>query len=277
MPCFWNFMEPSSAAARKFISGFWSIRFSSKACEKVDIIIVPDGHFDFIMHEGIVGIENGGENFDASSAEKFMIGQTDRPFNVRIKNGSFRAAGVKFRPEALKLASGGNLSELINKFSVCGELFKTASEMISTKKGFSLKDENLPSLMESIFKKNIALFERCENNEKTGELLEHISRSHGLLKIGDIARENGFNMRKVERVFIENTGMRPKTFSKILRLNYFLGLLCESNNSRIDEVCDYYCDRSHFHKELRGFSGIGSGKLLNSRYIFNPKFLILYE
>lgn len=89
---------------------------------------------------------------------------------------------------------------------------------------------------------------------------KRILETHGLIKISDIAEETGYTDRYLRRVVSQKLGMRVKTFSQIVQMQWSYHLRNEALENSINlaylaQLCGYY-DQSHMnatYKKLTGF------------------------
>ncbi len=84
-------------------------------------------------------------------------------------------------------------------------------------------------------------------------ILERIKWSKGLLTIGQLCDEMHLTPRTLQRKFKDETGMSPKEFLQITRLNYALNILQSDNNLSLTEISymSGYYDQSHFIRDIR--------------------------
>jgi AraC-like DNA-binding protein len=73
----------------------------------------------------------------------------------------------------------------------------------------------------------------------------------------DLSDQYGFSERYIQRLFIENVGLTPRSFFKIHRFNKSLELVRSSDSSltSIAYDCGYY-DQAHFIKEFKKYTGM---------------------
>lgn len=79
----------------------------------------------------------------------------------------------------------------------------------------------------------------------------------GQVRVDELAFDAGLSARQLRRLFIEQMGLSPKHFSRVIRFRHSLSRLRESRRGDWAEValeCGYY-DQAHFINEFREFSG----------------------
>ena len=86
---------------------------------------------------------------------------------------------------------------------------------------------------------------------------DRLIQKNGLVDIEGLSNQLNISRRSLERYFLDNVGMSPKYYAKVLRFNYAFGL--KRANPALDWFdiiydCGYF-DQTHFIKEFRHFTG----------------------
>jgi AraC-like DNA-binding protein len=90
----------------------------------------------------------------------------------------------------------------------------------------------------------------------------HVVAHGGRLPLADLARFAGLSQRQLRRVFLENTGLAPKVFCRVLRfrglVEHVVSNVASSGEERWAELAlDHgYYDQSHLTNEFRELSGL---------------------
>jgi AraC-like DNA-binding protein len=81
-------------------------------------------------------------------------------------------------------------------------------------------------------------------------------REFEVVPIGHLAAELAWSERRLERVFAEKIGLRPKLYSRILRFQRFLDTAGKGNANLLERALNAgFYDQSHLIKEFRTFTG----------------------
>ncbi len=88
-------------------------------------------------------------------------------------------------------------------------------------------------------------------------IYDEILDTHGLLPVKEILSRFGMNHRTLQRKFMKRIGVCPKTFARIVRVNYLWDI------SRIQSKADYqdmvfkgkYYDQAHLIKDFKAITG----------------------
>jgi AraC-like DNA-binding protein len=90
-----------------------------------------------------------------------------------------------------------------------------------------------------------------------------LARSHGCLRIGELAAELGWSRKRLGAEFRERVGLPPKTMARVLRFDRAMQLLTSAAPpcwSDLALACGYH-DQAHLAREVRELSGSTPGEL----------------
>jgi len=90
----------------------------------------------------------------------------------------------------------------------------------------------------------------------------HIVVNHGQLRVDDLAFDAGMSARQLRRVFIEQLGLSPKHFCRVVRFRHSLVRMRGAERGDFTQVAldSGYYDQAHFINEFREFSGYSPGE-----------------
>jgi transcriptional regulator GlxA family with amidase domain len=84
----------------------------------------------------------------------------------------------------------------------------------------------------------------------------------GQVRVDDLAFNAAMSARQLRRLFLEQLGLSPKHFCRVIRFRHSLPKLRATGRGDWTEValeCGYY-DQAHFIHEFREFSGYTPGE-----------------
>lgn len=84
----------------------------------------------------------------------------------------------------------------------------------------------------------------------------------GQVRIDDLACQSGLSARQMRRIFLEQVGLSPKHFCRVIRFRNSLsriGPACRGDWAQVALDCGYY-DQAHFINEFQEFSGHTPGE-----------------
>jgi AraC-like DNA-binding protein len=86
----------------------------------------------------------------------------------------------------------------------------------------------------------------------------------GQVRIDDLAFQAGLSARQLRRLFLDQIGLSPKHFCRVIRFRNSLSRLPQAERTdwaRVALDCGYY-DQAHFINEFREFSGYTPGEFV---------------
>lgn len=86
----------------------------------------------------------------------------------------------------------------------------------------------------------------------------HVVEHGGRVPLADMARYAGLSQRQLRRAFLQQTGVPPKLFCRILRFRGLVKQLVSGGRARWPELAlDHgYYDQSHLINEFHALSGL---------------------
>jgi len=84
---------------------------------------------------------------------------------------------------------------------------------------------------------------------------EQLVRTHGRLRVEDLARDTSYSKRHLERLFRAEIGLCPKALAQILRLQCVIKLSSRFGSFAEAAVCAGYHDQAHFSRAFKAMVG----------------------
>ncbi len=235
--------DPSAQLSR-FIECFWLMDSEGDA-DVVTQKIIPDGYPELIFHYGDpYKINISGEWVVQSS--QLMAGQIRRFFYLK-NTGVSGMIGVKLQPAALHILYDLDMSRL-QGMVVDFMDFLPKMEMINPAK------ENFDQFCNRIEDQFLSRVNSTESSvEKVIKLMQE---KHGILDVGELSTQVGYNKRTLERLFKKQVGLSPKLYSRIVRLSYIFECVKEEDYSWASIAYQAgFTDQSHLIKNFKEFTG----------------------
>jgi AraC-like DNA-binding protein len=221
---------------RPYVECFWSIE-PGEALR--DYPVMPDGCVDIVysLDSGpqVVGLMTRARRFEIARGQ-LQIGVRFRP---GIASEFIHAPGCRITDRLLPLddvwgAKGRQLGAQIAEAKSAGECIALLEAQ--------LVDASEPGIVQKIS--------------------AYIVARNGQVRVDDLAFDAGMSARQLRRVFLEQVGLSPKHFCRVIRFRQSLAQLRGSRRGDLTEValgCGYY-DQAHFINEFREFSGYTPGE-----------------
>ncbi|WP_327333123.1 AraC family transcriptional regulator [Streptomyces anulatus] len=95
-----------------------------------------------------------------------------------------------------------------------------------------------------------------------------LSEAAGGIRVARLAADVGWSQGHLVRRFIEQVGLTPKAFARVLRFHRAAGML-SGNGVDLNEVavtCGFY-DQAHLNRDLRALAGITPGQLAAAYWV----------
>jgi AraC-like DNA-binding protein len=80
-------------------------------------------------------------------------------------------------------------------------------------------------------------------------------RSHGQVRVEELAEETGWSRRHLTQRFREEVGMAPKGFARLLRFEHAVGLMRSGEPLADAAYAAGYADQPHMNRDFREFLG----------------------
>ena len=104
----------------------------------------------------------------------------------------------------------------------------------------------------------------CRADEGITRYADVIYAAKGKISISELAEQMGCTVRHVHRRFVEELGVSPKRFARIVRIRETVRKMLEHPGGHVMDYMDDmgYSDQAHFQREFRWYTGITPRSLL---------------
>lgn len=205
-----------------------------------DLSCIPSGCMDVLFITG-----------SRKSCMEF-VGTTTQLQHIKIFPGS-RYFGVRLAPGMFLSYNEFSLRDTVNR-----ELFFNGDSGLL--RDFFQKLQKI-----HFFHERIDLFYHYfyENlnygvvGELTQFMISEINSSRGSMRISQLAEDMNYSERHISRIFQDNMGISPKSFSRIIRFQYAVDFILTSSKLTIgDYIYELgYSDQAHFQREFKQYTG----------------------
>ena len=235
-------LVPPAPRLASFVRHYW---ISSNA-EATQHVIVPDGCLDLVVETS------------HSGADLWLYGTTTRRSKVSIRPQHLYV-GVRFQPgqgrhffrsAARELTDTRVRLDVDHWAPICDRLTRGGLDDLAIGRGF---DQLLSE----------QLRQRPPERSSVDQALRTIVDRRGPVRVEELARSTGIGRRQLERLFLEQVGVSPKTYLKIVRARRVLDALFRRPTSSLSALAAElgYADQSHMSRELRELLGAPPGRL----------------
>jgi AraC-like DNA-binding protein len=259
-----------SAALSPYVEHFWEARFNTGSDPELSLKVVPNGFVELILHISERHCRLSKNGIWIPSPDYTIIGLYTEPYEVRFR-GEVKTLGIRIKPEAVR-----------NLFGIAASEFHRQYEDMEMVRGAGFRSFCCKLLAAGSQAYRIDLIEawllgRLESSAVPFTYVNHaaeiIRASDGYIRIEDLCSRVYISRRQLEREFRQRTGITPKMYMRIARLNAahrFLQKQDVHDFSRLAFRCGY-ADQSHFIRDFREFTGERPGLYVKNRdeYIVN--------
>ncbi len=203
--------------------------------------ILPDGNFDllFVLSE--------------TGCRVLYTGPYTELRRVRLFD-RYEYFCVRFRPGRMPRVFDVAASDLVNSWAMLPKILGTSVDEVGEPIFRAGDLDTKRKLIEDFFRKAA-----LELSLPKGPFLQYaaaVDAAGGVIRVDELANQAGVTTRTLERMFLEHTGLSPKTFARMIRFqNVLARLKTRSFPSLVDLAVDCgYTDQSHFIKEFKALS-----------------------
>lgn len=220
-------------ALSPYVNHYWLSR-NNKDTEH---LVLPDGCVDFVY--GVGGVTFG-MAYGVSTRKSFCSMVPD-----------FHYLGICFRPgqirHFLKFAQNHLTDSSLSINGLGGLSPESFADEIASGEAFKRLDK---ALLDWLARQPI-------EPSAVDFALAVIDRNIDNVSIERVASQVGVSRRQLERLFLRDVGISPKTYARIRRWQYTFGLLRTGRSMALADIAQVagYADQSHMTRDFRHFSG----------------------
>ena len=218
--------------------------------------ILPGGYPELIFNLSDIYLHSDKEKRFNLTPPIDYLGQLTRPMDIKSK-GKITMIGIRFYAHATAYFLRERIEQLNDQVSDLTGLLHSSVTTLHTRLLETSDLADRVTLIEAF------LFSQLARNEKrfdqinlVGDVTRYMARHHFHDPVAHVAAQSGFSSRYLQKLFLQYTGLTPKSFLKINRFRNSLNSL-ENNNESLSSIaydCGYF-DQSHFIKEFKSFTG----------------------
>lgn len=231
-----------AADLQPFIYCYWELRTQNVLTAPFDYRVVADGCIDIFWER-------------QSPAQSFIMGFCKK-YTVFPLDPEFDYYGIRFLPGMFSQLFPISAQELSNNFFPLAEVLPTVAHFIKNELSPSLNKSDVQQLINFYFT-NIIQSTTFDFDARFYDALLYIMKKQGVVTTSDDLN-TGISPRQLRRIFKQNIGTSPKTFSKVVRFQHILNAKPSTQslrNNRLFYDVGYY-DQAHFIKDFKTLYGV---------------------
>jgi AraC-like DNA-binding protein len=237
-----------------FVKCYWSLDAPSASVPERQRI-VPDGCMEMIFHYGDLYQQYPPEGIAHLQPRSFVFGQITVPLEI-APTGITGIIAARFQPDGFFPFSAMPLASMNDRAVALTELFGIEGGLLEEKVMQARNNAERIQLIESFLCRKLQTEDSI--NRVAHSAVQALLDSCGQNTIHELAAQLQVNRRQLERKFSTATGMSPKQYSKLLRLQNAFKLIGQGTFQHLTELAleaGYY-DQAHFIKDFREFTGV---------------------
>ncbi|MBT1700244.1 helix-turn-helix transcriptional regulator [Fulvivirgaceae bacterium PWU4] len=244
---------PPSSILAPYVKYYWTLAMDADHHD----VIYPSGHVELALNisDGKVITILGDNHIKMPNVEVF--GQLTAPAHIVATKGTTILV-VRFHAHASALFFPNQASDFTNDSIDLNDVFRGEPVELHDR---VMEQNSIEHKIDALEKFLIRRLIRNDKNQGKLKLVEEICRhamnSGEVFSVESLASHYGFSERYLQKLFLDFTGVSPKSFFTIQRFNRSLELLKSTTLSltAIAHECGYY-DQAHFIREFKAFTGI---------------------
>lgn len=185
----------------------------------------------------------------------YLYGQTIEPISLEI-NGSYKLVCIRMYPFAVRILLGVDPKEL-NDDCYDLKLIENIDTQSFIEKLDRTSDHNV--IVQIIEEYIYELLKNASTNPdyRIKLAINLILKSKGTISIRKLREKLFVTERTLERHFLNEIGINPKQFAKVVQFSYALEKISESDYFNLSEVGyeSGFSDQSHFIRTFKRFTG----------------------
>ena len=172
--------------------------------------------------------------------------------------GELSVFSIVFQPQGLMQFFKFPLNEICNRNislkDINGQAGRDLEEKMNETNTFQQRVSIVETYLFNLLKNNFADFEFRRINH----ISELIKQTYGNISINQMASEACLSRKQFERIFVENIGISPKQYLKIIRFQSAIFHKQQNNNLNMTELSyeSGYFDQSHFINDFKSLCGL---------------------
>jgi len=244
------------------IKSCWHLKIENELVED----IFPDGHHEIIFNTN--GAKRTANNDWINEPTSFIAGQTSRSYSLVLKPGS-ELYGIRFYPHTCLFDFPAHYST------------DTIIQLSDIAGGKQLQNCITKDPLQTFHNFETTLIKYLKTPPEKFRYINYavnnILQTHGDLRIDQLLTDTGISSKYLDTLFKDYVGLGPKSFSNIIRLNYFINYRNSHPRKNLTE-CVYeagFFDQSHLINNFRTITGKSPKAYFQNNNSINDQFINL--
>jgi AraC-like DNA-binding protein len=245
--------RPPHPALRPFVRACWTL--SGPSADGAPQPVLPDGSTELIVHRARPFRRHTAARGQERQSPLLFVGQMREPV-ILEPEGVAEVVAVRFRPHGAFALLGCPQDRLADEIADVADLgLPWLTAAVRRAEEAPTAAAALDQLEEALLRRLDTRPPRCD--ERVGAALGLITRAGGDVRIDSAAAYAGTSRRHLERLFVEQIGVGPKVFARLLRFQAAAARLVAEPSLPLTAVSgdSGYFDQSHMIRDFLTFAG----------------------
>jgi AraC-like DNA-binding protein len=232
---------PPSQALAQVVDCYWILEGHGTGVPEP---IIPDGRIEIVLHYGVRFERHHPDGTIERQPSSLIVGQMLAPICLGYR-GTAGVAAIRLRPAAARAVVRGGAAEITNRAIDLEDIFgstTTLRERLALARDDAGRVRLLDAWLSSIL--------RDEPAPEIDAAVTAITASGGTAALAAVAAAAGLGLRQLERRFLRDVGVAPKSFARVVRLQSALRQIAEGETlADVAHACGYY-DQPHMTRDF---------------------------
>jgi AraC-like DNA-binding protein len=250
--------RPPGSRLRSLVDRFWALETLDSDLPMPSPVL-PDGHVEVMVHIGVPFAEVGADGCEHSQAGVLLGAQMTEAARLVTRPGAL-VVGARLRPYAAALLTGVPQHQLTGRIHDLSVVDRSLAVKLS--RHLAGRQDVLDAMNAFEIVLSAAFAARLDTDvpRPTPALMNAVTvatRSHGLIRVEQLAEVARVTPRQLERQFAVHVGLSPKRFLRVLRFQHVIGALRVPSPSNWPDLAVQhgFYDQAHFINDFRSFTG----------------------
>lgn len=232
---------PPSPALRAIVDCYWILEGEGTGAPEP---IIPDGRIEIVVHYGVRFERHHPDGRVERQDAAMIVGQMLAPICIGYR-GPAGIAAVRLRPEAARAVTGCAAAEITGRFVDLEAMFGSTATL-RERLALAGDDAERVRLLDGWMNARI----RGAPSRDVSAAVAAIAASGGATDLLAVASHAGVSLRHLERRFLADVGVAPKTFARLVRLQSALRRIAAGESlADVAHACGYY-DQPHMTRDF---------------------------
>lgn len=206
--------------------------------------IIPDGRIEIILHYGVRFERHHVNGSVERQPASLIVGQILAPMCLGYR-GQAGVAGIRLRPAAARAIVRDSAAAITNRAVDLEDLFGSTASL-RERLALAADDSTRVTLLDAW----LARILREGPAPEIDAAVEAIVSSGGTIPLAALADATGLSRRQLERRFLTDVGVTPKSFARLVRLQSALRRISLGETlAEVALACGYY-DQPHMTRDF---------------------------